>query len=370
MLIGTPREVIPGERRVGLTPQGAHCLKEAGHEVLLEAGAGEGSGHSDTAYMTEGAGIVSSPEELWGRAELVTKVKQPVPEEVDRFREGLTLFSYCHLATRPWLVDALLQRRVTAIAFEEVQLANGTRPLLRPMSEIAGRLAVLIAGQYLAAPHGSRGVLLGSFDGRPAARVLILGGGAAGSAAAAAAHGLGAAVSVVDRDPDSVRSRIAAAAPGAEVLQASREMVERLLPDTDAVINAIRWDPLTGSHLITRDALRRLPHGAVIVDIDCTPGGAVETSRTMTVDSPVFEVEGVIHHCVPNMPATVPLTSTEALTSATLPYLERLATLGVDGALEALPELGPALQCRSGRLLDEAVARATGQPFGDQGDAP
>jgi alanine dehydrogenase len=364
MLIGVPTEVVPGEKRVALTPEGARRLIEAGHRVLLESGAGEGSGYPDEVYAGHDVEVVVTADEVWARADLVTKVKQPLEEETPRFREGLILFGYCHLATRPWLVDALLEKRVTAVAFEEVVLPDGERPLLRPMSEIAGRLAILVAAQYLAEPYGHRGVLLGTVSGRSSAGVLIIGGGTAGVSAAAAACGLGAAVTVVDRDPERARARVAKAAPSANVLAApaTPELVQDMLPDIDVVVNAVLWDPLTGQHLVTRDSLRGMREGAVIVDVDCTPGGVIETTRVTTIEEPTFEVEGVIHYCVPNMPATVPHTSTEALTSATLPYLERLADLGVIAALETCPELAAAVVCRNGKLLDSHVAAAQGRP--------
>lgn len=363
MLIGVPKEVVPGEKRVAVTPDGARQLIEGGHELLLQSGAGEGSGFADEAYASHGVEIAASDDEVWARAALVTKVKQPLEEETSRFRAGLILYSYCHLATRPWLVDALLESRVTAIAFEEVVLPDGDRPLLRPMSEIAGRLAILVAGQYLAEPHGTRGVLMGSVAGRPSVSVLIIGGGTVGASAAAAACGLGAEVAVVDNDPERVRARLSQVAPAAKVIPspATPSVVADLLPHVDVVINAVLWDPLTGEHLVTRASLRRMRTGAVIVDVDCTPNGVIETTRVMTVQEPTFEVEGVVHYCVPNMPATVPHTSTRALASATLPYLQRLADLGLTAALDASPELKPALVCRDGKLLDRHVAEAQGR---------
>lgn len=364
MLIGVPSEVVPGEKRVALTPEGARRLIQGGHQALLETGAGAGSGHSDDAYREQGAQVAESAEDVWARADLLTKVKQPLEGETALFREGLILFSYCHLATRPWLVDALLKKSVTAVAFEEVLLPTGERPLLKPMSEIAGRLAILVAGQYLAEPYGSRGVLMGTVSGQPAAGVLIIGGGTVGVSAAAAACGLGARVTVVDREPEPVQPRVAEVAPSAEVVAApaSPELVQDMLPETDVVVNAALWDPMTGRHLVTRDSLRRMRKGSVIVDVDCTPGGVIETTRVMTIGEPTFEEDGVIHYCVPNMPATVPHTSTEALTSATLPYLERLADLGLTAALESSPELQAALVCRDGKLLDAHVAAAQGRP--------
>jgi len=296
---------------------------------------------------------------------LVAKVKQPLEEETERFHEGLVYLGYCHAVYRPWLVEALLRGRVTTFAAEGVALPNGDRPLLIPMSEIAGRLAVLTAARYLAEPPGSAGVLLGCVGGMATAHVLIIGGGTVGRSAAAAACGLGAKVTVVDRAPDRVRERLGREAPAATLLSdpVTREMVEALLPEIDAVVNAVLWDPLTGIHLVTREGLRLMKRGAVIVDVDCTAGGVIETTRPMTLDDPTFVQEGVIHYCVYNMPASVPQTSTRAYAGALLPYLELLADRGVDGAMAERPELRAGLVTRDGVLLDEHVAEAMrGEP--------
>jgi len=363
VIIAVPAEVVPGEKRVAVIPGGAERLVRAGHRVLVQRGAGEGSGHSDAAYVAVGAEIVESADELWQRAELLAKVKQPLEPETARFHDGLTYLGYCHAVSRPWLVDALLERRVAAFASEEVALANGDRPLLIPMSEIAGRLAVLVAAHYLAQPAGSAGVMLGTVTGCPSAHVLIIGGGTVGRSAAAAADGLGARVTVIDRDPPAARLRVAQVAPGARVPEApaSPALVWDLLPEVEAIINAVLWNPLTGEHLVTRDGLRRMKPGAVIVDVDCTPAGVIETSRVMTIDQPTFIEEGVIHYCVPNMPAMVPQTSTRAFAEATLPYLEVLAKKGLEGAIEERPELKLGLIARHGLLLDHHVAEAQGR---------
>jgi alanine dehydrogenase len=330
---------------------------------MVQSQAGAGSGYPNEAYAAVGAQVVASAEEVWDRAELIAKVKQPLEEETARFHEGLIYVGYVHGVYRPWLVDALLARKVTTLAAEEVALPNGDRPLLSPMSEIAGRLAVLTAAHYLAEPPGSAGVMLGCLRGQACTHVLIIGGGTVGRSAAAAACGLGARVTVLDREPDRVRERIAQAAPTADLPAepVTRAQVEALLPDVDAIINAVLWDPLTGEHLVTREGLRRMKRGAVIVDVDCTANGVIETTRPMTLDNPTFVEEGVIHYCVPNMPASVPHTSTRAYAGALLPYLELLAAKGADDAMAERPELRAGLVTRDGVLLDEHVAEAQGR---------
>jgi alanine dehydrogenase len=360
MRIGIPKEIVAGEKRVAVTPEGAERLVREGHTVLVERGAGEGSGFADDAYVAAGGEVVASADDVWAQAELIAKVKQPQEEETARFREGLVYLGYVHAVSRPWLVDALLAKRVTSFAAEEVALPNGDRPLLIPMSEIAGRLAVLTAAHYLAAPPGSAGIMLGCVAGQASARLLIIGGGTVGRSAAAAACGLGAEVTVIDSDPAKAASRLAEVAPTAHLATspASPELVRDMLAEVDAVINAVLWDPLTGQHLVTRQDLKRMRPDSVIVDVDCTPGGAIETTRVMAIDQPTFVEEGVIHYCVPNMPATVPQTSTRAYAGALLPYLELIANRGVDGAIAECAELAAGLIARDGLLLDEHVAKA------------
>jgi alanine dehydrogenase len=346
-----------------VTPKGVQRLAHAGHEVMVQSQAGAGSGYPNEAYAAVGAQVVASAEEVWDRAELIAEVKQPLEEETARFHEGLIYVGYVHAVYRPWLVDALLAQRVTTLAAEEVALPNGDRPLLIPMSEIAGWLAVLTAAHYLAEPAGSAGVMLGCLRGQASTHVLIIGGGTVGRSAAAAACGLGARVTVLDREPARVRERVVQAAPTANLAPepVTRAQVEALLPDVDAIINAVLWDPLTGEHLVTREGLRRMKRGAVIVDVDCTANGVIETTRPMTLDNPTFVEEGVIHYCVPNMPASVPHTSTRAYAGALLPYLELLAAKGADDAMAERPELRAGLVTRDGVLLDEHVAEAQGR---------
>jgi alanine dehydrogenase len=368
MVIGVPKEIVAGEKRVAVTPEGVAGLAAAGHTVLVERAAGAGSGYADEAYAASGANLFTSTEALWAAADLVAKVKQPLEAETDRFHPGLIYLGYCHAVYRPWLVDVLLARRVTTFAAEEVALPNGDRPLLIPMSEIAGRLAVLTAAHYLAEPPGLAGVMLGCLRGQACTHVLIIGAGTVGRSAAAVACALGAEVTVFDRDPDAARDRLLATAPQAHLhaTPVTRDDLEALLPAADAVINAVLWDPLTGEHLVTREGLRRMRRGSVIVDVDCTPGGVIETSRPMTLDDPTFVEEGVIHYCVYNMPASVPQTSTCAYAGALLPYLELIAGKGIDGALAERPELRAGLVTRDGLLLDAHIGEAQGREVGDQ----
>ncbi|MGQ9729650.1 MAG: alanine dehydrogenase [Candidatus Zipacnadales bacterium] len=363
MLIGVPKEIITGEKRVSITPAGVERLVEAGHQVIVQAAAGEGSRFSDDAYRNAGACVVADAPEVWGRAELLVKVKQPTEAETSYFHEGLVYLGYLHAAYRPWLVEALLERKVTAFAAEKIALDNGDRPLLIPMSEIAGRLAVMTVAHYLADPPGSAGVMLGCIGDQATAHLLILGGGTVGRSAAATASSLGARVTVVDREPERVRERLAEAAPRAVLHpdSASRSVVEALLPKVDAIINGVLWDPQSGEHLVTREGLRQMRPGSVIVDVDCTPGGAIETTRVMTLDCPTFVKEGVIHYCVPNMPASVPQTSTQAFAQATLPYVELIAGRGLEGALAVSKALERGLVTRQGRLLDKHVAEVQGR---------
>jgi len=366
MRIGVPKEIVAGEKRVSVTPEGVATLTRAGHVAFVQSGAGAGSGYADEAYAAAGAEVVGSAEGVWASGELVAKVKQPLEAETARFHEGLIYLGYCHAVYRPWLVDALLGKGVTTLAAEDVALPNGDRPLLIPMSEIAGRLAVLTAAHYLAEPPGSAGVMLGSVDGQATAHVLIIGGGTVGRSAAAAASGLGARVTVVDRAPERVRERLAEAAPAAALRAepAVREQVEALLPDVDAIINGVLWDPVSGEHLVTREGLRQMKRGAVIVDVDCAAGGAIETTRPMTLDDPIFVEEGVVHYCVYNMPASVPQTSTRAYAGALLPYVELIAAQGLEAAMAERPELRAGLVTRDGVLLDEYVAEAQGRAPG------
>lgn len=355
MRVGVGKEVMPGERRVALTPAGVVELVADGHEVLVEKGAGADSGFPDAAYVEVGARLVER-EEVWGESDLLLKVKEPVAAEYGFLRPDLTLFTYLHLAAEPALIDVLLETGTTAFGYETVQDGRGRLPLLAPMSEIAGRLSTLAGAYFLQAPMGGRGVLIGGAPGVQPARVTLLGGGAVGTHAAQVAVGMGAEVTILERSIDRIRALQGHFGVEARVLYSDSLTIQELLPESDIVIGAVLIPGARTPRLITREMLGSMREGSVIVDVAIDQGGCIETSRPTTHDDPVFEVEGVVHYCVTNMPSSVPVTATRALTNATLPYARLLAGKGIDGALEAEPGLMPGLNVRAGEIVNPAVA--------------
>lgn len=357
MRVGVAREVKPAEQRVALTPAGAMELAADGHDVMVESAAGLGSGFSDEEYVAAGARIVS-PEEVWAESELLLKVKEPIESEYGHLRDDLTLFTFLHLAAAPSLVEALLAAGTTAIGYETVEDAEGRLPLLSPMSEIAGRLAIQTAAYFLQAPFGGRGVLIGGAPGVQPARVLVIGGGAVGVHAARVATGMGAEVTILERSMARIRELEDRFEASANVLYSDPLALKQLLPRTDAVIGAVLIPGARAPHLIERDMLAPMPDGAVIVDVAIDQGGCAETSRPTTHDEPVYVVDGVLHFCVTNMPGAVPVTSTRALTNATLPYVRLLANEGLDAALQQEPGLVPGVNTRAGEIVNPAVAES------------
>ncbi len=356
MRIGVVREIKPAERRVALTDAGARALVADGHDVLVERGAGVGAGIPDEEYERAGAKLVS-PDDAWG-SELVVKVKEPVAEEYDRLREESVLFTYLHLAADRPLTQALLDNRVTAIAYETVVDDRGELPLLKPMSEVAGRLAAHAAGQYLTHPYGGPGLLLGGSPGVPPAKVTVLGGGVVGTQAASLAVGMRADVTILDTSSRRVRELEEYFGSSAQVLQSAGGPAITALRDADVVIGAVLVPGAAAPKLLTRDGLGLLKPGALLIDVAIDQGGCFETSRPTTHDAPTYEVDGVTHYCVANMPGAVPRTSTRALTNATLPYVRRLAGLGVDDALDRDHGLRSGLNTRAGTITHDAVAAA------------
>ncbi len=356
MRIGVVKETKPAERRVALTDAGARTLVADGHDVLVESGAGEGAGIADDDYEHAGAKIVGL-DDAWA-AELVVKVKEPVAAEYDRLREESVLFTYLHLAADRPLTEALLRHRVTAIAYETVVDDRGELPLLKPMSEVAGRLAAHAAGQYLMHPHGGPGLLLGGAPGVPPARVTVLGGGVVGTQAALLAVGMRAEVTIVDTSPHRVRELDELFGSSAQVLHSQGGPTVPLLRDSDVVIGAVLVPGAAAPKLLSRDDLRLLAPGTLLVDVAIDQGGCFETSRPTTYDAPTYDVDGITHYCVANMPGAVPRTSTRALTNATLPYVRRLAALGVDEAFDRDPGLRQGLNTRAGAITHDAVAAA------------
>ncbi len=356
MIVGTVREVKTEEYRVGLTPNGARELTAAGHRVLVEAGAGLGSGYTDEAYTAAGAETKSAGD-VWAEAGLIVKVKEPQEQEFPRLRRDLTLFTYLHLAAAPAVRQALLAAGTTGIAYETIELSDGTLPLLVPMSQVAGRMATQVGAHFLEKPSGGRGKLMSGLPGSPAARVVILGAGTVSTNACAVAVAMGADVTVVSRGLESLR-RIEDRWPGrVSTVPVTPESLRRAIESVDVLISGILVHGGSAApRLLDRNDLRLLGPGAVVVDVSIDQGGILETSKPTTHAEPVFVEEGVIHYCVANMPGAVPRTSTSALTAATLPYLLQLANQGTDAALAGDPALARGLMTRHGRLMTDTVS--------------
>jgi alanine dehydrogenase len=360
VIVGVPREVKDHEYRVALTPEGARELTHAGHTVLVEDGAGAGSNIPQQRYVRAGATIVPTAEEVWRQADLVLKVKEPVPEEHDLLREGQILFTYLHLAASRQLTEVLLERKVAAVAYETVQLPDGRLPLLAPMSEIAGRMAPHVAARLLEKEYGGRGILMGGVSGVRPARVLILGAGMAGSNAAWIATGMEAEVLVVDKNLDRLRYIDQIHRGRIVTLMSDRLTLEQRVREADVVIGTVLVPGGRAPTLVTREMVASMRPGSVIIDISIDQGGCVETSRMTTHSDPTFVEEGVVHYCVGNMPGAVPNTSTYALTNVTLPYVLAIADHGLEEALRSDPALAAGLNTYGGSLTNRAVAEAHG----------
>jgi alanine dehydrogenase len=360
MRIGVPREIKVHEYRVGLVPAGVRELTAAGHEVLIETGAGMGIGVDDEQFRAAGASIAARAAEVFAYADMIVKVKEPQPVECQMLRSGQVLFTYLHLAADPEQAKGLMKSGATAIAYETVTGRNGSLPLLTPMSEVAGRMSIQVGAACLQKANGGFGVLLGGVPGVPPARVVILGGGVSGPHAAEMAVGLRADTTVVDRSVDRLREL--SALFGASLLTAysTTETIERLVRDADLVVGAVLVAGAAAPKLVTRAMVKTMKPGAVLVDIAIDQGGCFETSHPTTHAEPTFVVDGVIHYCVANMPGAVPRTSTLALTNATLPYVRSLADLGWQAALKRDPGLAQGLNVHAGEITHEVVARALG----------
>ncbi|GAA2727999.1 alanine dehydrogenase [Cellulomonas aerilata] len=360
MLIGVPTEVKNNEDRVALTPAGAHQLVAAGHRVLVQAGAGTGSAIADETYVAAGAQVAATAEEVWGTVDLVCKVKEPVPSEYPLLRRDTVLFTYLHLAADRACTDALLAAGTTAIAYETVQLPDGTLPLLAPMSEVAGRLSVQVGAYHLMTSAGGAGVLLGGIPGVRPAKVVVLGAGVAGTHAAEIALGMRADVTVLDLSLPKLRHLDSTFAGRVRTLASSAYTLDEELVDADLVIGAVLVAGARAPRLVSDDLVSRMRTGSVLVDIAVDQGGCFESTRPTTHAEPTFTVHGSVFYCVANMPGAVPVTSTRALTNATLPYLTRLADVGWRSASAADPALAAGLTTHDGVLLNDAVGRAHG----------
>jgi alanine dehydrogenase len=364
-VVGVPKEIKDMEGRVSMQPDGIGELLHHGHEVVVEAGAGRGAGFTDAEYEEAGARVVGSADEVFASADLIVKVKEPVPEEYHRYREGQELFTYLHLAADKGLTEFLMERKVNAIAYETVQLPDGSLPLLTPMSEVAGRMATQAAAHCLESPSGGAGLLLGGVPGTPAAKVTIIGGGVVGTEAAKIALGMRAIVRVLDINSKRLAYLSDIFEGRADLVIPNRARTATYVAESDVVIGAVLVAGARAPKLVTRDMVASMRPGSVVVDVAIDQGGCIETSRPTTHSDPTYVEEGVIHYCVANIPGAVARTSTLALTSVTLPYLIRIADHGIEGAAAADPSLAKGLSTVDGDLLSEPVAEAHGLPHTD-----
>jgi alanine dehydrogenase len=363
MKVGCPTEIKVAEHRVGLTPESAAELVRAGHEVFLQSGAGKGIGADDARYQSMGVQIVASAQAVFDAAEMIVKVKEPQAVECAMLRPHHTLFTYLHLAPDPDQANALMHSGCTAIAYETVTDASGRLPLLKPMSEVAGRMSIQVGANYLEKTHGGRGVLLGGVPGVRPADVVILGAGVAGYNAAQIAVGMRARVTVFDKNPIRLEELDREFNGRLETVYSTRHAVEEAVREADLVIGAVLVPGAAAPRLITRPMLKAMRPGAVLVDISIDQGGCFETSHATTHDNPVYEVDGIIHYCVANMPGAVARTSAYALNHATLPFTLALANKGYQAALRADPHLAMGLNVYAGQIAHEAVAHDLAKPY-------
>ena len=363
MIVGVPTEVKPDEFRVGLRLVGVEMLTKQGHAVLVQSGAGLGAGFPDESYDAAGGQIVPDAESVWSRADLIVKVKEPQPQELPLLRSGQVVFTYFHFASDRNLTLGCLESECIAAAYETLTDGNGRLPLLTPMSEIAGKLAIQEGADYLENPHGGRGVLLGGVPGVEPGHVLILGGGIVGSWAARIAAGMGADVVVLDINLDRLRELDESMPANVTTIYSDPHAIREHLPWADLVVGAVLIPGAKAPHLISRKDLKRMKEGSVIVDVAIDQGGCVETARMTTHSDPTYEVDGVIHYCVGNMPGAVARTATHALTNATLPWVLKLAALGPDRLSQLDPDFASAVNMSRGTLINRPVAEAHGLTF-------
>ncbi len=363
MIVGLPKEIKDNEYRVGLTPAGVRALSDSNHQVIVERSAGEGSGFDDALYQRAGAQIIDSADDVWGKADMIVKVKEPIEPEYPRMREGQMLFTYLHLAPDRKLTEQLIKRKVTGIAYETITDRRGGLPLLTPMSEVAGRMAIQVGAHYLEKMAGGRGILLGGVPGVPAARVVIIGGGVVGTNAAKIAVGMGAHVTMIDNNLERLRELDDIFLSKISTLASSAYMIHDAISNADLIIGAVLVPGASAPRLVTRNMLKDVPNGAVIVDVAVDQGGCIETTHPTTHSNPTYYVEGVLHYCVANMPGAVPRTSTFALTNATLPYAIKLANLGFLDAIRNDAGLKAGVNTYAGHCTYEAVAQAQEIPY-------
>jgi alanine dehydrogenase len=364
MIIGVPKEIKNNENRVAITPAGVDALVLAGHEVLIERGAGEGSGFVDEDYVAHGAKILDSAEQVWSSADMILKVKEPQPSEYRYFREGLILFTYLHLAPEPELTQALIEKKVTAIAYETIQLDNGSLPLLTPMSEVAGRMSVQIGAQFLEKPKGGKGVLLGGVPGVLPGEVVIIGGGVVGTNAAKMALGLGANVTLLDINSDRLRQLDDIFQGRLRTLMSNSYNIAQAVKKADLLIGAVLIPGRRAPRLVTEEMVKTMTPGSVIVDVAIDQGGSIETiDRVTTHSDPIYVKHGVVHYAVPNIPGAVPRTSTIALTNVTIPYAVQIANKGLEQALRDSRPLAKGVNVIQGHVTYQAVAESLNLPY-------
>jgi alanine dehydrogenase len=357
-VVGIPKEIKDMEGRVSMQPDGVAELVHNGHEVYVQAGAGKGAGFSDEEYEEAGGRVVEGPEEVFESSDLIVKVKEPVPEEYDRFREGQQLFTYLHLAADKGLTEFLMERKINSIAYETVETPDGLLPLLTPMSEVAGRMSVQAAAHHLESPQGGAGLLLGGVPGTPAAKVTIIGGGVVGTEAAKIAIGMRALVSVLDISPKRLAYLSDIFEGRADLVIPNRARTAAYVKQADVVIGAVLVHGAIAPKLVTREMVASMRPGSVVADVAIDQGGCIETARPTTHSDPTYVEEGVVHYCVANIPGAVARTSTLALTSATLPYLIRIADKGIEGAAAEDEALAKGLSTLRGDLVSAPVAEA------------
>lgn len=363
MLIGVPREIKEKEFRVGIVPAGVKTLVTAGHAVIIEKGAGQGSGIQDNEYLEAGATMVETAKEIYARADLIMKVKEPLPPEYSYLRDGLILYTYLHLAPVPELTDVLLEKKIIGIAYETVQLDNGYLPLLAPMSEVAGRMAIQVGAHFLEKENNGRGILLGGVPGVKPGHVTVIGSGTVGSNAVQMAVGLGANVTVLGRGLQRLAHLDEIFGGRITTGTSNQHTIEEELKKADLVIGAVLLTGKSAPKLITREMLSLMKKGAVIVDVAIDQGGCFETSKPTTHTAPTYEVDGIIHYCVANMPGAVPRTSTFALTNATLPYALELANNGFEKTMADNVALRKGVNVFLGRLTNKEVAESQGRKW-------
>jgi alanine dehydrogenase len=363
MIIGVPREIKANENRVSLVPVGAQTLKRQGHTVLVEHNAGAGTGFDDDSYAAAGAQIIPTPQEIYSRADMIMKVKEPLAPEYFLIRKGQIVFTYFHFASSKELTEAMMRTRCTAIAYETVQKSDGSLPLLIPMSEVAGRMAPQEGAKYLEKAMGGRGILLGGVPGTEPGDVVVIGGGIVGTNAAKIAAGLGARVTILDNNLYRLRYLEDVMPKNVTTMMSNHYNILKCVRKADLTIGAVLIPGAKAPHLVTRDMLKEMKPGSVIIDVSVDQGGCVETCKPTTHENPTYVVDGVLHYCVANMPGAVPFTSTVALTNATLPYAAEIAGKGFAQALSTNAELRLGLNMFDGKITYKGVADAFGLPW-------